>query len=133
MKKYIGWMLCFAILVALNVWLAKLLWSVIRSILKKTPTLPPSKLFWYRTRAEVVPNDEVKGYQVQYSYEDEEYTAKIGGFSIYGNKALIYVKRSDPTVVKEYIPRPPLSTPVALSYLFIAAIIIFFEYMLFFG
>lgn len=133
MKKYIGWMLAFAILAALNVWLAKLLWSVIRSILKKTPTLPPSKLFWYRTRAEVVPNDEVKGYQVQYSYEDEEYTAKIGGFSIYGNKALIYVKRSDPTVVKEYIPRPPLSLPVAISYLFIAVLIILIEYMLFFG
>lgn len=133
MSDFIGWMLAFVLLGALNVWLVKFLWCGIRSIFKKTPTLPPSKFFWYRTRAEVVPSDEDKGYQVQYFYEDEEYTATIGGFSVYGNKAIIYVKRSDPTVVKEYIPRPPLSFPVALSYFFIAGMILLIEFMLFFG
>lgn len=128
----VGLLIWLALIAGLNVFLVKLLWNGIRSILKKTVNLPPSKSRWARMRAEVVQDEEVKGYKVRYYYDDTEYTAIIGGFTIYGDKALIYVKRSAPTVVKEFIPQPPLSTSVALAYFFIAGIILIFDYVIFF-
>ena len=126
-------LLITGIIIAINVFMIKLLWYGIRSILKKTINLPPSHANWLRTRAEVLDNDEINGYQVRYYADDVEYTAVIGGFTIYGNKAIIYVNRNDPTIVKEFIPKPPLEFAPALSCLFIAAVIMVFEFVVFFG
>ena len=77
-------------------------------------------------------DEETSRYQAIYYFEDEEYTAYIDGFTVYGNKAIIYVKRSTPTVVKEYIPQPPMGTEASAAYLFIAGIILFFDLMILF-
>lgn len=133
MENIIGSLLILGIIVALNVFMFKMLWYGIRSILKKTVNLPPSHAGWLRTRADVLDNDYVKGYQVRYYVDNVEYTAVIGGFTIYGNKALIYVNRNDHKIVKEFIPKPPLDTAAALACLFLAAMIIVLEFALFFG
>ena len=84
-------------------------------------------------RAEVIEDEESDDRQVRYYYDYQEYNSKIGGFSVYGDKAMIYVKRSDPTVVKEFIPRPPMTKAAAFSCLFIAAVFLFFEAISIFG
>ena len=131
-ENSIGSLLFLVLIIGMNVFLVKLLWCGIRSILKKPLNLPPSFANWKRMRAEVIQDEEVNVHKVRYYYENEEYTAVIGGFTIYGDKALIYVKRSDPKVVKEFIPKPPMSTSVALSCFFIAGIILIFDYVIFF-
>ena len=133
MENIIGSALIVGVIIAMNAFMIKLLWYGIRSILKKTINLPPSHANWLRTRADVLDNNEVKGYEIRYYVEDVEYTAVIGGFTIYGNKALIYVNRENSKVVKEFIPKPPLDIAAALSCLFIATVIMIFEIMVFLG
>lgn len=131
MEKIIGSLLILGIITALNVFMFKMLWYGIRSIMKKTINLPPSHARWARMRAEVIPSDEVKHSLVRYHYENVEYTAFISDYTIYGSKAMIYVKRSNPKVVKEFIPRPPMSVSAAFAYFFIAGMILLIDYVMF--
>lgn len=128
-----GLIIMLIVLICFNVFLFKLLWFGIRSILNKTLNLPPSRRKWFRTRADVVQNEDSVGYQARYYYENEEFFSEIDGFTVYGDKAIIYVLRKDPTVIKEFIPKPALSKEAAFSCIFIAALIILIESMLFFG
>ena len=106
--------------------LAVLIWCGVRSLLGKTLNLPPSCRKWARMRADVIRDDETDNINVRYFYEYKEFTAKIDGFTVYGDKAVIYVKRNEPEVVKEFIPVPPMSAPVYISCFFMAVIILLF-------
>ncbi|MCR5601831.1 MAG: hypothetical protein K6G33_13955 [Ruminococcus sp.] len=128
-----GLIITLIVLICFNVFLFKMLWFGFRSIFNKTLNLPPSRRKWFRTRADVVQNEDTELYQTRYYYDNVEYSAEIDGFTVYGNKAMIYVSRKDPTVVKEFIPKPALSKEAAFSCIFIASLIILIESMLFFG
>ena len=78
-------------------------------------------------RADVIRDDETDDINVRYFYEYKEFTAKIDGFTVYGDKAVIYVKRKEPQVVKEFIPVSPMSAPVYISCFFMAGIILLFD------
>ena len=106
--------------------LAVLIWCGVRSLLGKTLNLPPSHRKWARMRADVIRDDETDDISVRFFYEYKEFTAKIDGFTVYGDKAVIYVKRNEPEVVKEFIPVPPMSDPVYISCFFMAGIILLF-------
>ena len=120
----IGTALIIAGAALLLIFLAVLIWCGVRSIIGKTLNLPPSRRKWARTRADVIRDDETDDINVRYFYEYQEFTAKIGGFTVYGDKAVIYVNRKNPTVVKEFIPVPPMSAPVYVSCFFMAGIIL---------
>jgi hypothetical protein len=126
-QNIIGWILCAALVIGMNVFSLRLVWLGVRSLMGKTLNLPPSKRKWARMRADVIEDEESDDRQVRYNYDYQEYTSKIEGFSVYGDKAMIYVRRSDPTVVKEFIPQPPMTRAAALSCIFIAAVFVFFE------
>ena len=132
-QNIIGWILCIAIVIAMNIFTIRLIWLGVRSFMGKTINLPPSKRRWARMRAEVIEDDESDDRQVRYYYDYQEYTSKIGGSSVYGDKAMIYVRRSDPAVVKEFVPQPPMTKPAAFSCIFIAAVFVFFEAIFIFG
>lgn len=123
-ETVIGTALIIAGAALLLIFLAVLIWCGMRSIFGKTLNLPPSRRRWARLRAEVIRDDESDDINVRYNYDHREYTAKIGGFTVYGDKAIIYVKRKDPSAAKEFIPVPPMSRPVYISCLFIAAFIL---------
>ena len=112
--------------VLLLCFLAVLIWCGVRSLLGKTLNLPPSRRKWARMRADVIRDDETDDLNVRYSYEYKEFTAKIDGFTVYGDKAVIYVKRKEPQVVKEFIPVSSMSAPVYISCFFMAGIILLF-------
>ena len=112
--------------VLLLCFLAVLIWCGVRSLLGKTLNLPPSRRKWARMRADVIRDDETDDINVRYFYEYKEFTAKIDGFTVYGDKAVIYVKRKEPQVVKEFIPVSPMSAPVYISCFFMAGIILLF-------
>ena len=131
-QGYFGYLLILILVVGVHIFFIRLVWCGVRSLLGKPVNLPPSNIRWFRTRATVVQDEETSRYQAIYYFEDEEYTAYIDGFTVYGNKAIIYVKRSTPTVVKEYIPQPPMGTEASAAYLFIAGIILFFDLMILF-
>ncbi len=78
-------------------------------------------------------DEETAKYQVRYYYENEEYTAEFDGFTVYGSKAIIYIDRYCPENIKEFIPKPALSTESAWACFFIALFIILIEYVLFFA
>lgn len=126
-QNIIGWILCAVLVVGMNVFSLRLVWLGVRSLMGKTLNLPPSKRRWARMRAEVIEDEESDDRQVRYYYDYQEYTSKIGGFSVYGDKAMIYVRRSDPAVVKEFVPQPPMTRAAAFSCIFIAAVFLFFE------
>jgi hypothetical protein len=127
-----GYSLVFILVAGLHIFLIRLVWCGVRSLLGKPVNLPPSNMRWFRTRATVVQDEETNIYHALYYFEDEEYTADIDGFTVYGNKAIIYVNRSEPTEVKEYIPQPPMGTEASIAYLFIAGLILFLDIMIFF-
>lgn len=123
----------FILVLMLLLLLAVLIWCGLRSILGKTLNLPPSRRKWARMRADVIRDDESDDIRVRYLYEYQEYTTKIGGFTVYGDKAIIYVNRKDPSMAKEFIPVPPMSRTVYISCLFIADIILLFGAALLIG
>jgi hypothetical protein len=131
-QRFFGYSLVFILVLGLHIFFVRLTWSAVRSLLGKPVNLPPSNIRWFRTRATVVQDEETRRYQALYYFEDEEYTAYINGFTVYGDKAMIYVKRSAPRIVKEYIPQPPMGTEAAVASLFIAGIILFFDLMILF-
>ena len=112
--------------VLLLCFLAVLIWCGVRSLVGKTLNLPPSRRKWARMRADVIRDDETDDINVRYFYEYKEFTAKIDGFTVYGDKAVIYVKRKEPQVVKEFIPVSSMSAPVYISCFFMAGIILLF-------
>ena len=122
----IGFVSVAVLVFLLMCFLAVLIWCGVRSLLGKTLNLPPSCRKWARMRADVIRDDETDDINVRYYYEYKEFTAKIDGFTVYGDKAVIYVKRNEPEVVKEFIPVPPMSAPVYISCFFMAVIILLF-------
>ncbi|MBO7473854.1 MAG: hypothetical protein J6U00_07595 [Ruminococcus sp.] len=122
----IGFVSVAVLVFLLMCFLAVLIWCGVRSLLGKTLNLPPSCRKWARMRADVIRDDETDDINVRYFYEYKEFTAKIDGFTVYGDKAVIYVKRNEPEVVKEFIPVPPMSAPVYISCFFMAVIILLF-------
>lgn len=123
-ENILGCILILVLIAMLLVFVAVLIWCGVRSIIGKTLNLSPSRRKWARTRADVIRDEETDDINVRYFYEYQEFTAKIGGFTVYGDKAVIYVNRKNPTVVKEFIPVPPMSAPVYVSCFFMAGIIL---------
>ncbi len=135
--------------VVYNGMLFKMLWYGIRSLMKKTTDLPPSKRKWERVIADFFEEDEKiypryyyfnkqEGkhepvyritylYTVRYEYDGQLYETKIESNSIKKDKAVIYCHRKKPTILKEYNPGQPWSTETAVSVLFLAAFMIFME------
>lgn len=127
----------------------KMLWYGIRSLMKKTTDLPPSKRRWTRVIADFFEEDEKiypryysfnkqEGkheplyritylYTVRYEYDGQLYETKIESDNIKKDKEVIYCNRKKPTILKEFNPSPPWSTEAAISVLFIAAFMIFME------
>ena len=132
-EDFLGLIIILILVAIVNFIFVVMLWCGIRSILKKTLNLPPSHRKWYRTRADVIQDEESEECQVRYYFEYKEYTAKIKGYTVYGDKAMIYVKRKEPTVVKEFVPYPPMSAAASLSCLFISGMILLFGLILLFG
>ncbi|MBE6865203.1 MAG: hypothetical protein E7495_11725 [Ruminococcus flavefaciens] len=131
-KDYIGFSLIVLIAIAVHIFLILMLWRGIRSFMGKTLNLPPSRRRWLRTRADVIQDEERDSYQARYYVESVGYTADIEGFTVYGDKAIIYVNRKQPTVVKEFVPVPALGFGAALSSFFVAAVILFFDFIIIF-
>ncbi len=129
----LGYVLVFLCVVALNVFVLKLLWSGVRSLCGKTLNLAPSNRRWCRTEADVIQDEYTSEKHFRYYYDYVEYTADAKDFDVNVGQAMIYVKRSNPTVLKRFIPRAPLSKEAAISYFFIAAVVLFFESIYFFA
>lgn len=68
-----------------------------------------------------------QSYKVRYEYDGQFYETEIKGNSVKGDKAVIYCRRKKPAISKEFIPEHPMPTEAAISMLFIAAFMIFFE------
>lgn len=135
------------IAVPYNAMLLNFLWIGVRSLMKKSTDLPPSKIKWARVIADFTNEDEkinpryyftkqgkwksvhriTYSYTVRYEYDGELYKTKIESDSIKKDKEVIYCHRKKPTILKEYNPGHPWSTEAAISVLFIAALMIFME------
>lgn len=126
-ELFIGFIIVLLLVVGLNIFLVLMIWLGIRSVLGKTLNIPPSRKKWIRMRAVAIQNDDNEKYRVQYYFEKKEFTAEIDGFTVYGDKAVIYVNRKEPTVAREFIPQPPMRMISALSCLLIAALILLLE------
>ncbi len=135
--------------VVYNGMLFKMLWYGIRSLMKKTLNLPPSKRKWARVIADFFEEDEkiypryycfnkqedkcepvyriTYSYTVRYEYDGQLYETKIERDSVKKDKEVIYCHRKKPTILKEFNPGHPWSTEAAISVLFIAAFMIFME------
>lgn len=139
MKNYdsiqnsLGYILIFLIVIAVHIFAVFLIWCGVRSLLGKTLSLPPSRRKWFRTRADVTQDEETAKYHARYYFEGEKFTSEIDGFTVYGDKAIIYVNRNSPKEIKEYIPRPPMGTEVNLACFFMVGIILFLDIIIFFG
>lgn len=130
MNKISGVALTVLLIAGLNYFVFLMLWCGFRTIGGKTLNLPPSRRKWQRMRAEAVQTENGK-YQASYYFGNTLYTAKIDGFTVYGDKALIYVNRKNPVRAKEFVPLPPMNTETCLSCFFIAGVILLFEFVLF--
>jgi hypothetical protein len=132
-EDFLGLIIIIILVAIVHFIFVVMLWCGIRSILKKTLNLPPSRRKWYRTRADVIQDEESEECHVRYYFEYKEYNAKIKGYTVYGDKAMIYVKRKEPTEVKEFVPYPPIGIAASLSCLFIAGMILLFVLIILFG
>lgn len=137
------------IAVPYNGMLLNFLWCGVRSLMKKTADLPPSKRKWARIIADFIEEDEkiypryscfnkqegkhepvyriTHSYTVRYEYDGQLYETKIERDSVKKDKEVIYCNKKKPTILKEFNPSPPWSTEAAISVLFIAAFMIFME------
>ena len=75
--------------------------------------------------------DVLKFYRVRYTYENCCYEAKIVGYTVKRAGAVIYCRKDNPKIAKEFIPVPPWTVEASISALFIVAMSIFFEIMAF--
>ena len=126
-EAWIGYAIILLFVVAINVSVLLLIWHGIRSLCGKTLNLAPSKRRWCKTEAELIKDEYTSEKYLRYYYDYVEYTTDVKGFKVNGGQAIIYVKRSNPTVLKRFVPRPPLSKEAAIAYFFLAGFVLFFE------
>lgn len=84
-----------------------------------------------RTRITTPRVEAVKSYKVRYVYEGSSYETEIAGYSVRRKGAVIYCRRDNPEIAKEFIPNPGWTTEAALSALFVAGLMILFEIVIF--
>ncbi len=70
-------------------------------------------------------------YRVRYTYESCCYEAKIVGYTVKRKGAVIYCRKDNPEIAKEFIPVPPWTVETSLSALFVIAMAILFEIVAF--
>lgn len=70
-------------------------------------------------------------YRVRYTYESCCYEAKIVGYTVKRKGAVIYCRKDNPEIAKEFIPVPPWTVETSIAALFVIALTIFFEIMVF--
>lgn len=75
--------------------------------------------------------DILKYYRVRYTYENCCYEAKITGYTVKRNGAVIYCRKDNPKIAKEFIPVTSWTVETSIAILFIIAMTIFFEIVIF--
>lgn len=58
-------------------------------------------------------------YSISYEYNGKTYTARKKGLVTQDGTALIYCRKRNPQISKQYIPRPALSKEAAIAHIFI--------------
>lgn len=84
-----------------------------------------------RTRNTTPTVQTLRYYRVRYTYEGCSYEAKITGYTLKRKGAASYCRKDTPEIAKEFIPVPPWTVETSISILFIIAMAIFFEIMVF--
>ena len=148
-ENIIGFAVIVIFVIIYNIAIIRFLFFGIRSLMKKTTDLPPSKRKWTRVIADFFEEDEKiypryysfnkqEGkheplyritylYTVRYEYDGQLYETKFETDNIKKDKEVIYCHRKKPTILKEYNPGQPWTTEAAISVLFLAAFMIFME------
>lgn len=121
-----------------------LIHGIVRSILKKPLNYMPSERKWVCIHAKLVSEESISyvnikpyskvhkiKYTVQYEYNGCFYTGKIDGRTLKGRKAVIYCRKDNPAVIKEYVPQNFWSMEVILSVIFIVGFLFVCEAVVF--